>query len=150
MNAIKSSFVIILLLLGSLLVIWTGISLTMDAMAFWRHGIQTESEVLSLHDISTSTKGGTTYYYKLAVYGEEHIDKFRYELSDGDIITVLVLPGPPLKVALGDEASSIFEIFSLLIGSQLLAVCFIALVMLIVCVDVILLIGLWNIWFGKN
>lgn len=148
MNSIKSSFLIILLLLGSLLLIWIGTLLTTEAIAFWRHGVQTEAEVLSLHHISRSTKGGDTYYYKLKVYDEENIGKFRYELSEGDIITVLALPGPPLKVALGDEESSLFEIFCLLIGSKLVAICFIALVILSVCLDVVLLIGLWNIWFG--
>jgi hypothetical protein len=148
MSSIKSSFLIILFLLGSLLLIWIGTLLTTEAIAFWRHGIPTEAEVLGLHDISRSTKGGNTYYYKLKVYGEEHIGKFRYELSEGDLITVLALPGPPLKVALGDEESSLFEIFCLLTGSKLVAICFIALIILSVGMDVVLLIGLWNIWFG--
>lgn len=134
--------------MGSLLLIWIASLSTTEALAFWRHGIPAEAEVMGLHHISRSTKGGNTYYYKLKVYGAEHIGKFRYELSEGDIITVLALPGPPLKVALGDEKSSLFEIFCLLIGGKLVAICFIALVILSVCMDVVLLLGLWNIWFG--
>ena len=150
MNPIKTSFILILLLLGSLLWIWLSLSIKKDAITFWRHGIQAEAIVLGLDHIYEGTRGITSKYYKLSIFDEEHVVRLNYEFKDREIIKVLVLPGPPMKVTLGNEKSSLFEIYSLMSDGILWAICHIALDMVIVFMDVMLIIGLFNVWFGKN
>lgn len=150
MNTIKISFILILLLLGSLLWIWMSVSSKKDAIEFWRQGIQTEAKVLGLDHTYDGPRGISSKYYKLSIFGEEHVVRLNYKFNDGAIIKVLVLPGPPIKVTLGDKESGLFEIYSTISDGSLWAIGNIVLDIVIVFTDVMLIIGLFNLWFGKS
>ena len=143
MKPIPTLLFLVAMFVGCVVVIYAGVHGAAEAYAFWKYGIESEATVLSLDDIYHG-RGGKTYYYKLAVLDEEYIDGFSYELSIGDTITVLVLPESPGQVALGDEESSLFEIFSLMVGGWIWAILIVVFELFLVGWSILLLVFIWH------
>ena len=146
MKLVPALLLLIFLFVGSLVIMYAGAHVATEAYEFWKHGIEAEATVLSLDDIYHG-RGGNTYYYKLAIQDEEVVDGFSYELTVGDTVTVLVLPETPGQVALGDEESSLFEIFSSMAGGWFMAVLVVVLEVFVFVMAIVLLICIWHVFW---
>jgi hypothetical protein len=121
MKNVLNGLIYAMILAGFPLLAWSGYSLATDTYALWTRGVEKHASVLSL-DGGFTGRGGSTFDYTIEMDGRKTHQEFRRRLSVGDTISLLVIPGEPGTVALGNRASSPFSIFSSLVGGDLIAV----------------------------
>ena len=118
-NPWRSRIVMSLCLIGIPLSIWSGYYLCSDSYNFWRHGIAKSALVISMDHRDYVYRGGTTFWYKIVIDGEESTAPFRIKLPEGKYVPILVLPEDRSKLTIGSKNSSLFEIYSYAIGGEI-------------------------------
>jgi hypothetical protein len=122
MKKVLNGIIYAMILAGFPLLAWSGYSLATDTYALWTRGVEKHASVLSLDGGFTGRGGSSTFYYTIEMDGRKTHQEFRRRLRVGDTISLLVIPGEPGTVALGNRASSPFSIFSSSVGDDLTAV----------------------------
>ena len=114
----KNVFLYCLILAGFPLLAWVAYSYTTEAYQYWKYGIEKPAKVVALDRTSSSSRGGTSYYYQLEIDGKPVVERFRVRLPVGKTVSVLALPDEPDNVVLGTKESTWFELYSYSLGSS--------------------------------
>jgi hypothetical protein len=110
---------LLICLFGYLTLIWATYSLTTDAYDYWKNGHERIALVLKHDHTSGTVRGGTTYYYEVALGDRRFVTGFPSQLSVGKSYSVLEVPGKP-GLTLGNSQSGIFAVFAAQIGGYLM------------------------------
>lgn len=93
---------------------------------FWQHGVEKQATVVALDHTSSSTKSGFAFHYTLNIEGRTLVKGFRHQLPIASSISVLVLSDQPNEdeVVVGTKNTSVFALFSNVVGGNILALIF--------------------------
>ncbi len=93
---------------------------------FWAHGVEKQAMVVALDHTSSSFKSGFGFHYTLNIAGRTLVKGFRHHLPISSFVSVLVLSDQPteVEVVLGTKNSSLFALFSNVVGGNITALIF--------------------------
>lgn len=106
-------------LVGYLTLILATYSLAADAYNYWKNGHERIALVLKQDHTSGTVRGGTTYYYEVALGDRRLVTGFPSQLSVGKSYSVLEVPGKT-GLTLANSQSGIFAVFAAQIGGCLM------------------------------
>ncbi|MEM1263530.1 MAG: ABC transporter permease [Pseudomonadota bacterium] len=109
---IRNWFFYLLMMVGFPLLAWAGYTSISEAYQYSSHGVERSALVMSLIDKTSSTRGGTSYYYELNIEGSVVERRFRKKLTVGNTVTLLEVRDRPGEFQIGRADSSFFDIYS--------------------------------------
>ena len=67
-------------------------------------------------------KGHTTYYYKVELEGSLFTKRVPYQLRTNETYSVLVIPDAPKDFVIGNNKSSLYQLFENIVGNGLIQI----------------------------
>lgn len=126
MKKLRNSFAYLVILSSFPFIWWLIYHSASQTFKFWEHGVEKQAMVVALDHVSSSTKSGFGFYYTLDIEGRTLVKGFRRQVPISSSVSVLVLSDQPTEdeVVVGTKNSSLFALFSNVVGGNISALIF--------------------------